>query len=138
MKSVDVVVNEVLVGLADVNENGDVTAFDYDGLGEVIKQLQAKKKEMSDLAKEEKKATKAAENAKNAEIGKAYYDSLKVGDFFRYKDSKGEIHFVEKITTKSNSGLTAACRISAADLKEGKTKRERYPKFYQIIIEENA
>lgn len=134
MKSVDVVVNEVLVGLADVNENGEVTAFDYDGLSEVIKQLQAKKKEMSDMAKEAKKAEKDATNAANAEVGKTYYDSLKIGERFTYKDSQGEIHSVTKIATKSNSGLSAACEIDASELKPGKTKRARYPKFYQVIV----
>lgn len=134
MKQANVIVNEVLKGLADVNENGEVTAFDYDGLAEVIKQLQAKKKDLADSAKEAKKAEKAASNATAAEAGKAYYDSLNVGDRFEYRDSQGDVHSVTKIATKSNSGLSAACEIDASELKPGKTKRARYPKFYQVIV----
>ena len=135
MKSVDVVFTDVMAGLSDIDSNGNVTAIDIDGMTELVKMIQAKKKELKDLVAEQEKETKKAKNAELAAAGKAYYDSLAVGDTFSYKDAKGNVWEVTKIETKSNSGLSAACKVSdEVRIANNWKKAEKYPKFYQIVI----
>ena len=112
MKSVDVIFADVMAGLSDVDANGNVTAIDIDGMTELVKMIQAKKKELKDLVAEQNKEAKKEANAELAAAGKAYYDSLAIGDTFSYKDAKGNVWEVEKIETKSKSGLSAACKVS--------------------------
>ena len=135
MKSVDVVFADVMAGLSDVDVNGNVTAIDIDGMTELVKMIQAKKKELKDLVAEQNKEAKKEANAELAAAGKAYYDSLAVGDTFSYKDAKGNVLEVTKIETKSNSGLSAACKVSdEVRIANNWKKAEKYPKFYQIVI----
>ena len=135
MKSVDVVFADVMAGLSDVDANGNVTAIDIDGMTELVKMIQAKKKELKDLVAEQNKEAKKEANAELAAAGKAYYDSLAIGDTFSYKDAKGNVWEVTKIETKSNSGLSAACKVSdEIRIANNWKKAEKYPKFYQIVI----
>ena len=135
MKSVDVIFADVMAGLSDVDANGNVTAFDIDGMTELVKMIQAKKKELKDLVAEQNKEAKKEANAELAAAGKAYYDSLAIGDTFSYKDAKGNVWEVEKIETKSKSGLSAACKVSdEIRIANSWKKAEKYPKFYQIVI----
>ena len=135
MKSVDVIFADVMTGLSDVDANGNVTAIDIDGMTELVKMIQAKKKELKDLVAEQNKEAKKEANAELAAAGKAYYDSLAVGDTFSYKDAKGNVWEVTKIETKSNSGLSAACKVSdEVRIANNWKKAEKYPKFYQIVI----
>ena len=139
MKSVDVVFTEVMMGLSDVNENGEITAIDIDGMTELVKMIQAKKKELKEAFAEQVKEAKKAENAELAKAGKIYYDSLAVGDTFQYRDAKGKIWEVTKIETKSNSGLSAACKVSdEIRIANNWKKAEKYPKFYQIVLPTDA
>ena len=135
MKSVDVVFADVMAGLSDVDANGNVTAIDIDGMTELVKMIQAKKKELKDSLAEQNKEAKKEANAELAAAGKAYYDSLAIGDTFSYKDAKGNVWEVEKIETKSKSGLSAACKVSdEIRIANNWKKAEKYPKFYQIVI----
>ena len=135
MKSVDVIFADVMTGLSDVDANGNVTAIDIDGMTELVKMIQAKKKELKDLVAEQNKEAKKEANAELAAAGKAYYDSLAIGDTFSYKDAKGNVWEVEKIETKSKSGLSAACKVSdEIRIANNWKKAEKYPKFYQIVI----
>ena len=135
MKSVDVVFADVMAGLSDVDANGNVTAIDIDGMTELVKMIQAKKKELKDLVAEQNKEAKKEANSELAAAGKAYYDSLAIGDTFSYKDAKGNVWEVEKIETKSKSGLSAACKVSdEVRIANNWKKAEKYPKFYQIVI----
>ncbi len=135
MKSVDVVFADVMAGLSDVDANGNVTAIDIDGMTELVKMIQAKKKELKDLVAEQNKEAKKEANAELAAAGKAYYDSLAIGDTFSYKDAKGNVWEVTKIETKSNSGLSAACKVSdEVRIANNWKKAEKYPKFYQVVI----
>ena len=139
MKSVDVVFTEVMMGLSDVDSNGNVTAIDIDGMTELVKMIQAKKKELKEAFAEQTKEAKKAENAEKSIYGKAYYDSLAIGDTFSYKDSKGKVWEVTKIETKSNSGLSAACKVSdEIRIANNWKKAEKYPKFYQIVFPTDA
>ena len=135
MKSVDVIFADVMAGLSDVDANGNVTAIDIDGMTELVKMIQAKKKELKDLVAEQNNEAKKEANAELAAAGKAYYDSLAIGDTFSYKDAKGNVWEVEKIETKSKSGLSAACKVSdEIRIANNWKKAEKYPKFYQIVI----
>ena len=135
MKSVDVIFADVMAGLSDVDVNGNVTAIDIDGMTELVKMIQTKKKELKDLVAEQNKEAKKEANAELAAAGKAYYDSLAVGDTFSYKDAKGNVWEVTKIETKSNSGLSAACKVSdEVRIANNWKKAEKYPKFYQVVI----
>ena len=135
MKSIDVIFSDVMAGLSDVDANGNVTAIDIDGMTELVKMIQAKKKELKDLVAEQNKEAKKEANAELAAAGKAYYDSLAIGDTFSYKDAKGNVWEVEKIETKSKSGLSAACKVSdEIRIANNWKKAEKYPKFYQIVI----
>ena len=139
MKSIDVVFADVMAGLSDVDANGNVTAIDIDGMTELVKMIQAKKKELKDLVAEQNKEAKKEANAELAAAGKAYYDSLAIGDTFSYKDAKGNVWEVEKIETKSKSGLSAACKVSdEIRIANNWKKAEKYPKFYQIVIPQVA
>jgi hypothetical protein len=70
--------------------------------------------------------------------GKKFYDSLKVGDEFKYVMASGAIITAKKIETKSKTGLSAACEVvSGMEIAEGKTKK-RFPKFSKIVKVQNV
>jgi len=123
---------EVISAFATVDENGNITDFDFDSFDNLVKELVTARKNMRADAKEAKKAKQAEENEAKAEEGKKYYDSLNTGDEFKYIASDGTVVTAKKITTKSNSGLSAACEVVAGI--EVKKSAKRYPKFYQIVI----
>ena len=102
---------EIEAQFATLNENGEVVAFDFDAFSALVTELYKDRTTIRASNEEEIKAQKNAENAKLAEIGKAYYKSLKVGDEFSYKDSKGKIWKARKIETKSGTDSTAACEL---------------------------
>ncbi len=127
---------QVIAAFATVNENGEVMDFDFDSFDQLVKDLVTARKNMRADAKEAKKAKQAEENESKAEAGKKYYDSLKAGDEFQYVSSDGITITARKITTKSNSGLSAACEVVAGI--EVKKSAKRYPKFYQLVIPTTA
>jgi hypothetical protein len=127
---------EIIASFATVDENGNVTDFNFDDFDQLVKDLVTARKNMRADAKEAKKAKQAEENENKAEVGKKYYDSLQAGDEFKYVASDGTVVTARKITTKSNSGLSAACEVVAGI--EVKKSAKRYPKFYQVIVPTTA
>ena len=127
---------EIIASFATVDENGNVTDFNFDDFDQLVKDLVEARKNMRAEAKEAKKAKQAEENENKAEVGKKYYDSLQVGDEFKYVASDGTVVTARKITTKSNSGLSAACEVVAGI--EIKKSAKRYPKFYQLVVPTTA
>ena len=123
---------QVIESFATVNENGEVTDFDFDSFDNLVKELVEARKNMRADAKEAKKAKKAEENENKAEVGKKFYDSLQIGSEFTYIASDGTVVTARKIATKSNSGLSAACEVVAG--LEIKKSAKRYPKFYQLVV----
>ena len=121
----------VIEALSTKNEEGTVTAFDLETLDTVIAELRSARKEIAANNKEAAKAEKTAANAELAKAGKAYYDSLAVGDLFTYKTADGTILEARKIETKSNSGKRASCELVECSTKSAK----RYPEFHQVIVQ---
>ena len=113
-----------------VAEDGSVTSVNFDVLDKAIADIRAMRKELNEQFKETEKAEKEAVNAKLGKIGKAYYDSLAIGEEFSYKDAKGNILRARKIETKSNSGKRASCELIECSTKSAK----RYPEFHQVIV----
>ena len=112
-----------------VAENGEVTSVNFYMLDKAIADIRSLRKELKEQFKEAEKAEKEAVNAKFGKIGKAYYDSLAVGEEFSYKKSDGTVLVATKIETKSNSGKRASCALVE---NTGKTPN-RYPEFYQVV-----
>ena len=121
----------VIEALSTKNEEGTVTAFDLETLDTVIAELRSARKEIAANNKEAAKAEKTAANAELAKAGKAYYDSLAVGDLFTYKTADGTVLEARKIETKSNSGKRASCELIECSTKSAK----RYPEFHQVIVQ---
>ena len=121
----------VIEALSTKNEEGTVTAFDLETLDTVIAELRSARKEIAANNKEAAKAEKTAANAELAKAGKAYYDSLAVGDLFTYKTANGTVLKARKIETKSNSGKRASCELIECSTKSAK----RYPEFHQVIVQ---
>lgn len=124
----------IIASFATTNENNEVISFDLDGLQDLMKDLRGS---IADIKASNKEALKAERDAEREEIGKAgkaFYDSLNVGDHFTYTTSDGTEVEAIKITTKSNTGSTAACELvnPPANAKTSK----RYPKFWQVVIAE--
>lgn len=117
-----------------VMENG---SFDLNGLDTLIADLRAlakdKRAEMKDELAEMKKANKEA----LAVDGKAFYESLKVGDEFEILIG-GKATLVKKIATKSKTVGSAACSIVGwvNDGSNGKTPN-RYLGFDKVVIPQN-
>ena len=120
----------VIEALSTKNEEGTVTAFDLETLDTVIAELRSARKEIAANNKEAAKAEKTAANAELAKAGKAYYDSLAVGDLFTYKTANGTVLKARKIETKSNSGQRPSYELIECSTKSAK----RYPEFYQVIV----
>ena len=123
---------EIEAQFTTLDSDGNVVAFDFDGFSALVTELYKDRTTIRASNEEEIKAQKNAENAKLAEVGKAYYDSLEVGTEFSYKDSKGEVHLATKIETKSGTSSTAACKL--VELPKDSKKAERYPKFHTVVV----
>ena len=121
----------VIEALSTKDAEGKVVAFDLEALDSTIAELRSARKEIAANNKEAAKAEKTAANAELAKAGKAYYDSLAVGDLFTYKTADGTILEARKIETKSNSGKRASCELVECSTKSAK----RYPEFYQVIVQ---
>ena len=119
---------EIEAQFTTLNEKGEVVAFDFDGFSALVTELYKDRTTIRENNKEEVKAQKTAENAKLAEVGKAYYDSLPLGAEFSYKDSKDVVHVATKIESKS--GTTAACKL----VENAGKRSERYPKFHTVVV----
>jgi len=105
----------------------------------VLNPEEAKKEAIAEAKKEAKKAKTAKKEAKDKpntfteEEGKKYYDSLKVGDVFKYVVANGSIITAKKIEVKSKNSKTAGCEVvSGLEIENGKT-RKRYPKFAKLL-----
>lgn len=113
-------------------ENG---SFDLAGLDTLIADLRGlakdKRAEMKDVLAEQKKANKEA----LAEVGKAFYDSLKIGDSFEILIG-GKATPVTKIATKSKSSNSAACAIVGWTKDMGSTPN-RYLGFDKVVVPQN-
>ena len=137
MENVNTIVEMVMDALTVKNEAGEVTSFDFEGLKDVIKTLQTNKKELSEIAKKQAKEAKAQSDAENAEIGKAYVDSLREGAEVSYRMAGGKVitGTLVKISDK-----TATIRLPEDSPRlEGKnTNRKnydcRYIKFDKIVV----
>ena len=125
---------EIEAQYATLNENGEVIAFDFDGFNELVNTLYKDRTTIRASNEEEIKAKKDLENAKLASIGKTYYNSLKEGDEFSYKDSKGTVWTATKISSKSGSDATAACELTNPPA--GAKTAKRYPKFHTVVVPE--
>ena len=113
-----------------VVENDVVTSVDFEMLDKAIADVHAMRKELKEQFKEAEKAAKVAANAELAKAGKAFYDSLAIGDEFEYKTADGTVLKARKIETKSNSGKRASCELIECSTKSAK----RYPEFHQVIV----
>ena len=137
MENVNTIVEMVMDALTVKNEAGEATSFDFEGLKDVIKTLQANKKELAEVAKKQAKEAKEANAAENAEIGKAYVDSLGEGAEVSYTMADGT---VITGTLVKVSDKTATIRLPEdSPLLEGKdTSRKnydcRYVKFDKIVV----
>ena len=113
-----------------VVENDVVTSVDFEMLDKAIADVRAMRKELKEQFKEAEKAAKVAANAELAKAGKAFYDSLAIGEEFEYKTADGTVLKARKIETKSNSGKRASCELIECSTKSAK----RYPEFHQVIV----
>ena len=113
-----------------VVENDVVTSVDFEMLDKAIADVRAMRKELKEQFKKSEKAAKVAANAELAKAGKAFYDSLAIGDKFEYKTADGTVLKARKIETKSNSGKRASCELIECSTKSAK----RYPEFHQVIV----
>ena len=104
--------------------------MDLETLKELIQELSEVKKAKAEEAKATLKANKEALGAEADARGKAYYDTLSVGDVFSITNSKGDVVELRKIETKSGSGNSAAGELV---IPVGKNPN-RYPRFRQVNI----
>ena len=123
---------EIETQYATLNENGEVVAFDFDGFNELVNTLYKDRTTIRAKNEKEIKAKKEVETAKLASVGKAYYNSLKLGDEFSYKDSKGTTWVAKKAETKSGSDATAACEL--VNPPENAKTAKRYPKVHTVVV----
>lgn len=123
---------EIIASFATIDENGNVASFNFADFDALVSELVT---ERAKIRKDNKKAIKAEKEANDYaldEIGKKYYDALKVGDEFDYKTADGTTVHARKIETKSKSGNSAACEVLYGI--ECKKSNKRYPKFHQVIV----
>ena len=123
---------DVISAFSTIDENGNVTAFDFASFDELVSSLVTERAKIRNDNKKAIKAQKEASREKDAEAGKAYYDSLAEGATFQYKSSDGTVIDAIKIKTKSGTGATAACEL--VNPPEGAKTKKRYPKFYQVVV----
>ena len=120
----------VISAFATLNENNEVTAFDFNAFDALVSELVTERAKIRKDNAEALKEQKKADTAILAEAGKVYYNSLKVGDVFEIMLG-GEPTKVTKIETKSGSGNSAACKLVVS--KGGKTDN-RYPNFDKVVV----
>lgn len=118
---------EVMKGIR--NKDG---VYDLERLQLILKQLNEQKKAIREQEKKAEKEKKTAENDKLAIRGKAYYNSLSVGDEFYYVSASGEEFAAKKISTKSKTNSSAACELINPPTNAKTAKR--YPKFFQVQV----
>ncbi len=123
---------EIITSFATLDENGNVTSFNFAEFDALVSELVTERAKIRKDNKEAIKAQKEANNEALAELGKKYYDSLKVGDEFTYTTADGTEVLARKIETKSKSGNSAACEVIEGI--ECKKSNKRYPKFYQVKV----
>ena len=75
---------DAMVSAVVMNEDGSVVSVNFDVLDKAIADVRALRKELASKNKELLKAEKEAANAELGKIGKAYYDSLAIGEEFSY------------------------------------------------------
>ena len=102
-----------------------ITNFDLLGYEKLVGLLTDNLRRFKKDSKNKEKEEKAKKSEANAEIGKAYYNSLKVGDSIKVVIG-GETFDAIKIETKSKSNSSVACEV------EG--KGNRYLKFDKIVV----
>ena len=124
-------VQEIIEAFTTLADDGTVQSFDIDNFSQLVDQLVAIRKELKAQQKETAKAQKKEQQQNSAEAGRIFFESLKVGDYFRYRKADGTILVGCKRTTKSGVYHSAACDVSV----NGEAK-PRYPKFYQIITDD--
>ena len=122
----------VISAFATLNENNEVVSFNFADFDALVSELVTERAKIRKDNKEAIKAEKEAANEVLAKAGKAYYDSLKVGEEFRYKTADGTEVLARKIETKSKSGNSAACEVISGI--ECAKSNKRYPKFHQVIV----
>ena len=106
--------------------------LNIDAIVEIINGLKEVAKSAKAEAKAKAKEAKAENDAKQALIGKAYYNSLPIGATFTYTNADGDVIEAKKIETKSKSGSTAACELLNPPANAKTTKR--YPKFHKVVV----
>ena len=126
--------NEVVTAFATVNENNEVVNFDFTAFNNLVNELVSERAKLRKENKEAIKQQKEESREANNKPGMDYYNSLEIGDTFCYKTADGTLVEAIKIETKSKSGLTAACEL--VNPPEGSKSTKRYPRFYQIVVEE--
>lgn len=122
----------VIANYASVNENGEIVSFDLEGLDTLIAELRSEAKEIRASQKDVLKKQKEAQKADAAEAGKAFYDSLTIGDEFEILISGKPVR-VAKIETKSKTSNSAACKIVNFTDDMGKTPN-RYLGFDKVVV----
>ena len=123
---------EIIASFATLDENGNVSSFNFADFDALVSTLVTERAKIRKDNKEAIKAEKEASNEKLAEVGKKFYDALKVGDEFDYKTADGTTVHARKIETKSKSGNSAACEVISGI--ECAKSNKRYPKFHQVIV----
>ena len=123
---------EIIASFATIDENGNVSSFNFAEFDALVSELVTERAKIRKDNKEAIKAQKEADNEALAELGKKFYDSLKVGVEFDYKTADGTVVHARKIETKSKSGNSAACEVISGI--ECAKSNKRYPKFHQVIV----
>ena len=122
----------IISSFATLNENNEVVSFNFADFDILVSELVTERAKIRKDNKEAIKAQKEADNEALAKVGKDYYDTLKVGEEFRYKTADGTEVLARKIETKSKSGNSAACEVISGI--ECAKSNKRYPKFHQVIV----
>jgi hypothetical protein len=123
---------EIISAFATLDENGNVSSFNFADFDALVSELVTERAKIRKDNKEAIKAQKEADNEALAEVGKKFYNELKVGDEFTYTTADGTEVLARKIETKSGSGNSAACEVISGI--ECKKSNKRYPKFYQVKV----
>ena len=123
---------EIIASFATIDENGNVVSFNFAEFDNLVSTLVTERAKIRKDSKKAIKAEKEAHDEKLAEVGKKFYDSLKVGDEFDYKTADGTVVHARKIEMKSKSGNSAACEVISGI--ECAKSNKRYPKFHQVIV----
>lgn len=112
--------------------------YDLAGLDKLIAELRSEAKDIRANQKDALKAQADALKAENAEVGKAYYNKLAVGQEFDILIAGKPVR-VQKIATKSKTAGSAACAIVGwvDDGSMGKSAN-RYLGFDKVVVPADA